>query len=251
MVGHFAVIHAAAVQGCAVQPGGIPGKAGVLPQQGDTFRHFIENVLRNIAASGSWVGHHFLFIQALRYGKRLVSRKVQLRVRFLLQRGKVVQKRRFLVGFFPLDGFHSKLSGIFNPLQGGYGFGLLFPLGGRLGGKIYSPAGSRRFELPKLGGYEILVLQIAAAYHHERGCLHPAQREHPLPGGNAQRLGGVYPYQPVRFAAGLGREVEVIVTLSRLQVIQPLTDCLVGKAAYPQAHKWFPAVQVMEDIAED
>ena len=40
------------------------------------------------------------------------------------------------------------------PLQDGYGFGLLFPLGGRLGGKIYSPAGGRRFELPKLGGYE-------------------------------------------------------------------------------------------------
>ena len=58
-------------------------------------------------------------------------------------------------------------------------------------------------------------------------------------------------YQPVRFAAGLGREVEVIVTFSRLQVIQSLTDCLVGKAAYPQAHKWFSAVQVMEDIAED
>ena len=251
VVGHFAVIHAAAVQGCAVQPGGIPGKAGVLPQQGDTFRHFIENVLRNIAASGSRVGHHFLFIQALRYGKRLVSREVQLRVRFLLQRGKVVQKRRFLAGFFPLNGFNHKLPGILYPLQGGYGFGLLFPLGGRLGGKIYSPAGGRRFELPKLGGYEIPVLQIAAAYHHERGCLHPAQREHPLPGGYAQRLGGVYPYQPVRFAAGLGREVEVIVTLSRLQVIQPLTDCLVGKAAYPQAHKWFPAVQVMEDIAED
>ena len=145
VVGHFAVVYAAAVQGCAVQPGGIPGKAGVLPQQGDTLRHFIENVLRYIATSGSRVGHHFLFIQALRYGKRLVSRKVQLRVRFLLQRGKVVQKRRFLVGFFPLNGFHGKLSCILNPLQGGYGFGLLFPLGGRLGGETYFPAGGRRF----------------------------------------------------------------------------------------------------------
>ncbi len=103
----------------------------------------------------------------------------------------------------------------------------LFPLGGRLGGETYSPAGGRRFELPKFGGYEMLVLQIAVAYHHERGCLYPAQREHALPGGYAQRLGGVYPYQPVRFAAGFGREVEVIVTFSRLQVIQPLTDCLV------------------------
>ena len=74
---------------------------------------------------------------------------------------------------------------------------------------------------------------------------------HPLPGGYAQRLGGVYPYQPVLLAAGLGGEVEVIVTFSRLQVFQPLTDCLVGKAAYPQAHKGLPAVQVMEDIAED
>ncbi len=137
------------------------------------------------------------------------------------------------------------------PVAGGYGFGLLFPLGGRLGGKIFPPLAVTALSCQNLAGYEIPVLQIAAAYHHERGCLYPAQREHPLPGSYAQRLGGVYPYQPVRFAAGLGREVKVIVTLSRLQVIQPLTDCLVGKAAYPQAHKWFPAVQVMEDIAED
>jgi len=184
----------------------------------------------------------------LRYGKRLVSRKVQLRVRFLLQRGKVVQKRRFLAGFFPLDGFHGKPPGILYPLQGGYGFGLLLPLGGRLDGETYSPAGGRHFELPKLGGYKILVLQIAAAYHYKRGCLHPAQREHTLPGGYAQRLGGVYPYQPVRFAAGLGREVEVIVTLSRLQVFQPLTDCLVGKAAYPQAHKGLGTAQIVIDV---
>ena len=187
----------------------------------------------------------------MRYGKRLVSRKIQLRVRFLLQRGKVVQKGRFLADFFPLYGFHGKLPGILYPLQGGYGFGLLLPLGGRLGGETYSPAGGRHFELPKYDGYEMLVLQIAAAYHHERGCLHPPQREHALPGGYAQRLGGIYPYQPVRFAAGFGREVEVIVTFSRLQVIQPLTDCLVGKTAYPQAHERLPAVQVMEDIAED
>ena len=40
---------------------------------------------------------------------------------------------------FPLNGFHGKLSGILYPLQGGYGFGLLLPLGGRLGGETYSP----------------------------------------------------------------------------------------------------------------
>ena len=55
VVSNFAVIHAAAVQGYAVQPGCIPGKAGVLPQQGNTSRHFIENVLRYVAASGSGV----------------------------------------------------------------------------------------------------------------------------------------------------------------------------------------------------
>ena len=167
----------------------------------------------------SGVGHHFLFIQALRYGKRLVSRKVQLRVRFLLQRGKVVQKRRFLAGFFPLNGFNHKLPGILYPLQGGYGFGLLFPLGGRLGGKLI-PAGGRRFELPKLGGYEILVLQIAAAYHHERGCLHPAQREHP-----ARRLRSTLGWRlslsasPLR--CGTWQRGRGYRNASRLQVIQP------------------------------
>ena len=98
--------------------------------------------------------------------------------------------------------------------------------GGRLGGETDSTAGGIGFELPKLGRDKVLVFQIAAAYHHERGCLTPAQREHALPGCHAQRLGGVYPYQPVGFAAGFGRKVEVIVTLSRLQVIQPLTVAL-------------------------
>ena len=251
MVGHFTVIHAAAVQRCAIQPGGISGKARVLSQQGDTLRHFIENVLRDIAAPGSRIRHHFLFIQALRYGKRLVRRKVQFRVRFLLQGSQVIQKRRFLAGFFPLNGFNHKLPRILYPLQGGYGFGLLFPLGSRLGRKTYFPTGGMGFKLPKLGRHEVLVLQITAAYHHKCGCLHPTQREHALPGGYAQRLGGVYAYQPVRFAAGLGGEVEIIVTPARLQVIQPLTDSLVGQAAYPQADKGLAAVQVMEDIAED
>ena len=39
-----------------------------------------------------------------------------------------------------------------------------------------------------------------------------------------------YTHLDVYKRQGLGREVEVVVTLSRLQVIQPLTDCLVGKA---------------------
>ena len=130
MVGYFTVIHAAAVQGCAIQPGGISGKTGVSLQKGDAFRHFLENILRNITASGSGIGHHFLLVQALRYGKRLVRRKVQFRVGFLLQRGQVVQKRRLLGGFFPFNGLHCKLLGILCPLQGGYGFGLLLPFGG-------------------------------------------------------------------------------------------------------------------------
>ena len=251
VVGYFAVIHAAAVQGCAIQPGGIPGKTGVSLQKGDAFRHFLENIFRNITASGSGIGHHFLLVQALRYGKRLVRRKIQFCVRFLLQRGQVVQKRRFLGGFFPLNGLHHKLPGILYPLQGCDGFGLLFPSGSRLGGETNSPAGGAGFELPKLGRDEILVLQITVAYHHKRRCLHPAQREHALPGGYAQRLGGVYPYQPVRFAAGLGGKIEVVVTFARLQVLHALPDCPVGQAAYPKTDKRLAAVQIMEDIAED
>ena len=228
VVGYFAVIHAAAVQGCAIQPGGIPGKTGVSLQKGDAFRHFLENIFRNIAAPGSRIGHHFLLVQALRYGKRLVRRKIQFCVRFLLQRGQVVQKRRFLGGFFPLNGLHHKLPGILYPLQGCDGFGLLFPSGSRLGGETNSPAGGAGFELPKLGRNEILVLQITVAYHHKRRCLHPAQREHALPGGYAQ---------PVRFTAGLGSKIEVIVTFARLQVFHALPDCPVGQAAYPQPDK--------------
>ena len=119
----------------------------------------------------------------------------------------------------------------------GYGFGLLFPSGSRLGGETNFPAGGTGFELPKLGRNEILVLQITVAYHHKRRCLHPAQREHALPGGYAQRLGGVYPYQPVGFTAGLGGKIEVIVTFARLQVFHALPDCPVGQAAYPQPDK--------------
>ena len=144
-----------------------------------------------------------------------------------------------------------KLPGILCPLQDGYGFGLLFPSGSRLGGEINSPAGGAGFELPKLGRNEILVLQIAFAYHYKRGCLYPAQREHALPGGYAQRLGGVYPYQPVGFTAGFGGKIEVVVMPTRLQVLHPLTDSLVGQAAYPQPDKGLVAVQVMEDVTED
>ena len=86
----------------------------------------------------------------------LSAEKFSFCVRFLLQRGKVVQKRRFLGRFFPLNGFNHKLPGILYPLQGGYGFGLLFPLGGRLGGETYFPAGGRRFELPNLAGTKFL-----------------------------------------------------------------------------------------------
>ena len=156
-----------------------------------------------------------------------------------------------MAGFFLLNRLHHKLPGILYPLQGGYGIGLLFPLVGRLGGETYSLAGGRRFELPKLGRDKIPVLQKTAAYHHERGCLHPAQREHALSGGYAQRLGGVYPYQPVGFTTGLGGEVEVIVASARLQIVHPLTDSLVGKAAYPQPDKRLAAVQVMEYIPEN
>lgn len=73
-----------------------------------------------------------------------------------LQRGKVVQKRRFLAGFFPLNGFNHKLPGILYPLQGGYGFGLLFPLGGRLGGKIYSPLAVTALSCQNLAGTKFL-----------------------------------------------------------------------------------------------
>ena len=160
VVGYFAV------QGYTIQPGGISGKTGVSLQKGDAFRHFLENILRNITASGSGIGHHFLLVQALRYGKRLVRRKVQFRVGFLLQRGQVVQKRRLLGGFFPFNGLHCKLPGIHCPLQGGYGIGLLLPSGGRLGGETYSSAGGAGFELPELSRDKILVLQIAVAYHY-------------------------------------------------------------------------------------
>ena len=170
VVGYFAVIHAEAVQCVAVQAGSISGKAVVLSQQCDAFRHFLENILRNITASGSRIGHHFLFIQALCYRKCLVRRKIQLRVRFLLQRGKVVQKGRFLAGFFPLNRLHHKLPCILYPLQGGYGIGLLFSLVGRLGGETYSSAGGRHFKLPELGREKIPVLPKTAAYHHEKAA---------------------------------------------------------------------------------
>ena len=153
----------------------------------------------------------------------------------LLQRGQVVQKRRFLGGFFPLNGLHLKLPGILCPLQGSYGIGLLFPLVGRLDSKTNFPAGGAGFELPELGRDKILVLQIAVAYHHKRGCLYPAQREHTLPGGYAQRLGGVYPYQPVRFAVGLGGKIKVVVTFARLQVLHALPDCPVGSGCLSTA----------------
>ena len=106
-------------------------------------------------------------------------------------------------------------------------------------------------ELPECFGRKAAVLPVAFTYHSQRWCLHPAQREHALPGGYAQRLGGVYPYQPVRFAAGLGGKIEVIVTFARLQVLHALPNCPVGQAAYPQPDKGLVAVQVMEDVTED
>ena len=122
----------------------------------------MESVLS--AEKFSFVFASFCSVVRSRYGKRLVRRKIQFCVRFLLQRGQVVQKRRFLGGFFPFNGLYHKLPGILCPLQGGYGFGLLFPSGSRLGGETNSPAGGAGFELPELGRDEILILQITVAY---------------------------------------------------------------------------------------
>ena len=67
--------------------------------------YFGKHVLRDVAARRSRIGDELRLIELLHEVERLLCREAVLRVRFLLERGQVVQQRRVL-HLFLLFGFH-------------------------------------------------------------------------------------------------------------------------------------------------
>ena len=65
--------------------------------------HFGKHVLRDVAAGRSRIGDELRLVELLYETERLFRREAVLRVRFLLQRGQVVQKRSVFYLLFLFD----------------------------------------------------------------------------------------------------------------------------------------------------
>ena len=69
----------------------------------------------------------------------------------------------------------------------------------------------------------------------------------PVPGitsltGNGQRTAGIDAHEPVSFASCLGGMIEIVVTASRLEVGESLTNGFIGEGGNPQAVERLMAV---------
>ena len=76
---------------------------------------------------------------------------------------------------------------------------------------------------------EPLVFPKTGAYHRQCRGLHTPHGVCATPCGYREGLRAVDAHEPVRFAAGLGGEIEVVIFLSAFQICQSLTDSLVGQ----------------------
>ena len=79
------------------------------------------------------------------------------------------------------------------------------------------------------------VLPVPLADHTQRGCLYASYRIRAPSGGYGQCLRAVDAHQPVRLAACLCRQIQVVIFMPVLQFLQSLADGGVRKRAYPQA----------------
>ena len=105
--------------------------------------------------------------------------------------------------------------------------------------------------LPKGFGLKTPVLPEAFADHRQRGGLHPSERIRAASGGHRDGLRGVDAHQPVGFAAGFGRVIEVVVLAAAFEPFQPLADGGVRQRADPEAVERRGAADVLVQVAED
>ena len=82
---------------------------------------------------------------------------------------------------------------------------------------------------------EASVFPEPLADHCQRGCLYASHGIRSPPGGDGQRLRAVDAHQPVRLAACLCRQIQVVIFMPVLQFLQSLADGSVRKRAYPQS----------------
>ena len=250
MVGHLAVIHAAAGQ--PVPVGYLANPFWIAAQEGEQLGNFGKDIFGDVAAAGARISDELLLVELLRYLQCLLRREAVLGVGFLLQGGEVVEQRRFL---------HLLLALHLGDKQGGLRFyliiymlrrGFLLPfLQRRELHRLFPCAFHRQMHLPKGFGCEALVLPVAGAHHGQRGCLHTSEGVGAPACGDGHGLRGVDAYQPVGLTACLGGMVEAVVAAALFEVAQPLADGLVGEGADPEAYEGRAAVQVAVEVAED
>ena len=173
------------------------------------------------------------------------------RVGIPLEGGQIVEQGR-LFGRLPTFGlddlcFTHRLNGGTSFLRGSLCVELLH----RKGGEGRSVFGCVELESEIGLRRERGVFQIALANERQRRGLHPAQRPNAAASGDGKCLRGVDPHHPVGFAAGPGREVEVIVVAAGTDAGQPLANGPFGEAADPQPVKRHPAAKVVIDVPED
>ena len=94
VVGHLAVIHAAAGQ--PVPVGYLANPFWIAAQEGEQLGNFGKDIFGDVAAAGARISDELLLVELLRYLQCLLRREAVLGVGFLLQGGEVVEQRRVL-----------------------------------------------------------------------------------------------------------------------------------------------------------
>ena len=95
------------------------------------------------------------------------------------------------------------------------------------------------------------VLPVTLADHRQCGCLHAPHRVCAPPGGYGQCLRAVDAHQPVRLAACLCRQIQVVIFMPVLQFLQSLADGSVRKRADPQASERQGTARVGIQVSEN
>lgn len=251
VVCHLPAVHRTAVQLSARQVGGLMAETRMAGERGQQWGDLLEHVLRNVAAPRAGIGDELLFVKLLRDAERLFGREAVPRVGLFLERGQVVQQRRLFGHFSTLD-----LRNLHAVAAPDCGTGLVrrrfrIVFRRREDGERRSVFGRVEFE-PEIGlRRERGIFQIAPAHQRQRRGLHPAQRPCAASGGDGESLGCVDAHDPVRLAAGTGREVEIVVLAAGTYGCQPLADGPLGEAADPQPVEGRLAVEIVIDKAEN
>ena len=229
VVGDFTCVHAAAVERSPFQDGGMDSKSRVPLQQGDAVGYLVENIVREVAGTGTGVAQHLFLVERLGDGEGLVRREAVPAVRLFLQGGQVIEQGRVLAHLPALHVGNRHRPRCGYSCEGGVcrrkGFVTQFRKCGEGSAVLFrrdlQPVVSLRGEIP--------VLQITAADHHKSGGLHPSEGIDTLPGGDAEGLRRIQPYLPVGDGTGFGGTVEIIVVVTGSEVVQSLTDGTVGQ----------------------